>query len=48
MWETAGRPATPGLLIRAYPQDADYTPSANEIVVKKSGTLFVFNWKTTV
>lgn len=43
-WDAAGRPSSEGLHIRAYPQDADYVPSANEFVVHKERTKLVLHW----
>lgn len=43
-WDTADRPSTEGLHIKAYPLDADYVPSANEFVVLKRWTRLVVNW----
>ena len=34
-WDTAGRPSSNGLQVRAYPEDGDHLPSSNEFVVHK-------------
>ena len=43
-WDATGRPSSEGLHIRAYPNDADYVPSANEFVVHKERTELVLHW----
>jgi len=43
-WDAAGRPATSGLQIRAYPRDSDYAPSPAEIVILKRWTRLVLSW----
>jgi protein-L-isoaspartate(D-aspartate) O-methyltransferase len=44
-WDAAGRPATLGLSIRAYPSDIDYSPLANEVVIPKRWTTLVVRWE---
>ena len=46
-WEAAGRPATEGLCIKAYPQDSDGVPAPGQFVVHKGWTQFVFEWRNT-
>lgn len=43
-WDAAGRPATNGLRIRAYPAESGYTPSAGEAVIQKPFSHFVVDW----
>lgn len=43
-WDAAGRPASEGLRIRAYPKDAGYAPAEGELAVQKRWTQFVFDW----
>ena len=43
-WDDAGRPASDRLRLRAYPMDADYLPSAGEIVVRKRWTQLILDW----
>ncbi|PKB83315.1 MAG: hypothetical protein BZY88_02405 [SAR202 cluster bacterium Io17-Chloro-G9] len=44
-WDGAGRPASEGLRIRVYPNDASYVPSANEFLVRKRWTQLVLDWE---
>jgi hypothetical protein len=44
-WDTAGRPSTDRLRIRAYPPETEYAPSANETVVRKQRTQLVLDWQ---
>jgi protein-L-isoaspartate(D-aspartate) O-methyltransferase len=43
-WDTAGRPATSRLHIRAYPYEHHYTPSPAEVVIPKRWTQLVLSW----
>ncbi len=43
-WDTAGRPATSRLHIRAYPHDSEYTSSPAEVVIPKRWTRLVLSW----
>ena len=43
-WDAAARPSSEGLRIRAYPEDTDFTPSADEFVVNKRWTNLVLDW----
>jgi len=43
-WDAAGRPASKGLRIRAYPTDAAYRPAAGAAVVEKRWSRLVFDW----
>lgn len=45
-WDTAGRPSSDGLHIRAYRKDCDYVPSESDIVVEKRWTQLVLDWPT--
>jgi protein-L-isoaspartate(D-aspartate) O-methyltransferase len=45
-WDAAGRPATSGLHIRAYPHDREYAPSPGELVIPKRWTRLVLSWAT--
>lgn len=42
---TFGHPSLEGLRIRAYPQETDYRPSANESVIVKRWTRLVLYWQ---
>lgn len=42
---TFGHPSLEGLRIRAYPQETDYRPSANESVIVKRWTRLVLDWQ---
>ena len=44
-WEAAGRPATDGLRIRAYPPDTECVPTSSEIVVQKKWMHLLFDWR---
>jgi protein-L-isoaspartate(D-aspartate) O-methyltransferase len=44
-WDTAGRPSTEVLRIRAYPQNGEYIPSANNLVIQKRWTRLVLDWQ---
>lgn len=43
-WDTAGRPSTNGLRIRAYPMESDYVPSGAGVVISKRWTRLVLDW----
>jgi len=43
-WETAGRPTTQNLRIRAYRLESIDTPTANEVLLQTEWTQFVINW----
>ncbi len=43
-WGVAGRRSSKGMRIRVYPQDYDYQPSKNEIVIPKGQTQLVIDW----
>jgi protein-L-isoaspartate(D-aspartate) O-methyltransferase len=43
-WDAAGRPATNGLRIRAYPAESGYTPGPGEAVIQKPFSHFVVDW----
>jgi protein-L-isoaspartate(D-aspartate) O-methyltransferase len=47
-WKTAGSPPSNSMHIRAYPKDADYRPSRQEIVLEKEWTKLVIEWPGTV
>lgn len=47
-WDTAGRPSSDGLRIRAYRRDSGHLPSKGEIVVEKRWTQLVLDWPTKV
>jgi hypothetical protein len=44
-WDTAGRPGTDRLRIRAYPLDVNYRSAANEISVEKNWTRLALDWQ---
>jgi protein-L-isoaspartate(D-aspartate) O-methyltransferase len=44
-WETAGRPTTQKLRIRAYPLQNSYTPTTNEVLLQTAWTQFVLDWQ---
>src|SRR5262249_44674100 len=44
-WDTAGRPATSQLHIRAYPLESGYVPAVAEVVVPKRWTQQVLSWQ---
>jgi protein-L-isoaspartate(D-aspartate) O-methyltransferase len=44
-WDTAGRPSTNSLRIKAYPPGTEYIPSPNETVVQKRWTRLVIDWR---
>ncbi|HSD83218.1 MAG TPA: methyltransferase, FxLD system [Anaerolineae bacterium] len=43
-WDTAGRPGSVGLRIRAYPPEVDYQTVANEILIRKKWSQLVLDW----
>jgi protein-L-isoaspartate(D-aspartate) O-methyltransferase len=43
-WDGAGRPATTGLQIRAYPRNSAYVPASTDIVIAKEHTVLVLDW----
>ncbi len=43
-WDAAGRPASNGLRIRAYPTESGYTPGPGEAVIQKPFSRFVVDW----
>ncbi len=43
-WDAAGRPASKGLSVKAYPKDHAYAPAAHEIVIEKRWTRLVVDW----
>ncbi len=44
-WETAGRPTTQTLRIRAYPLENTYTPTPDAVLLHTEWTQFVLNWQ---
>jgi protein-L-isoaspartate(D-aspartate) O-methyltransferase len=44
-WDAAGRPSSKGLLVRAYPKDADFVPSTDEFVINKEWSRLVLWWE---
>lgn len=44
-WDEAGRPGEERLHIKAYPQDTNYSPTENDIVIHKRWTQLVLNWE---
>jgi len=44
-WETAGRPTTQNLRIRAYRLENSYTPTTNEVLLQTAWTQFVLDWQ---
>jgi protein-L-isoaspartate(D-aspartate) O-methyltransferase len=43
-WDTAERPGTDRLRVRAYPQNSSYRPAAHEVVVQKLWTRLILDW----
>jgi protein-L-isoaspartate(D-aspartate) O-methyltransferase len=43
-WDAAGRHATNGLRIRAYPADSGYSPGPTEAIIQKPFSHFVVDW----
>jgi protein-L-isoaspartate(D-aspartate) O-methyltransferase len=43
-WKSRGSPASEKMRVRAYPNDTDYKPSTDEIVLEKQWTKFVIKW----
>jgi hypothetical protein len=43
-WDAAGRPASEGMRIRAYPRDAEYSLLPTEILLEKQWTKLVIDW----
>jgi protein-L-isoaspartate(D-aspartate) O-methyltransferase len=44
-WDSAGRPSTRDIHIKAYPSDRSYTPSQDEVVLPKKHTQLVISWQ---
>jgi protein-L-isoaspartate(D-aspartate) O-methyltransferase len=44
-WDTAGRPSTDTLRIRACPPESGYVPDATEVVIEKQWTRLVLGWR---
>jgi protein-L-isoaspartate(D-aspartate) O-methyltransferase len=43
-WDAAGRPATAGMTVRAYPVDAPYAAGLDDVVIVKRWHRFVLSW----